>query len=380
MSLWKRGDWYWTDFTLKGERFRLPLDTKDWREAGEREKELIAQAGEGKVSPRAPDLAKMKLSDALETYLSGLRGRIGEGSIRSERERLNQVVRRLGPTPLRQISAALINQYIADRVAEGRSGRTINMEIGALRRLLKRAKLWRRLCDDVKLLPQRSEIGRALMPEEKLRLISAAKQRPEWDNARLAMALALHTTMRSCEIRSLRWRDVDLMDQELTVCRSKTEAGRRTIPLNRDALAAILELRERAKILCGEPLSPDWYVFPHAEGSTKPDPTHPMKSWRTAWRKLTRAAGLAGLRFHDLRHHAITELAESQASDQTVMAIAGHLSRRMLEHYSHIRREAKRRAVTALETHLPVTQTQAAEGGYVTKPRHKMAVSGFATH
>jgi integrase len=35
---------------------------------------------------------------------------------------------------------------------------------------------------------------------------------------------------------------------------------------------------------------------------------------------------LAGLRFHDLRHHAITELAESLASDSTVMAIAGHLS------------------------------------------------------
>ena len=38
----------------------------------------------------------------------------------------------------------------------------------------------------------------------------------------------------------------------------------------------------------------------------------------------------------------------SQASDQTVMAIAGHVSRQMLEHYSHVRLEAKRRAVEAL--------------------------------
>ena len=35
---------------------------------------------------------------------------------------------------------------------------------------------------------------------------------------------------------------------------------------------------------------------------------------------------LAGLRFHDLRHHAITELAESQTSDSTIMALAGHVS------------------------------------------------------
>jgi hypothetical protein len=56
----------------------------------------------------------------------------------------------------------------------------------------------------------------------------------------------------------------------------------------------------------------------------------------------------SGLRFHDLRHTAITVLAESDASEQTVMAIAGHVSRKMLEHYSHIRMDAKRRAVAAL--------------------------------
>jgi hypothetical protein len=57
---------------------------------------------------------------------------------------------------------------------------------------------------------------------------------------------------------------------------------------------------------------------------------------------------LTGLRFHDLRDHAITELAESQASDQTIMSIAGHVSRKMLAHYSHVRLDAKRRALDAL--------------------------------
>jgi integrase len=49
-----------------------------------------------------------------------------------------------------------------------------------------------------------------------------------------------------------------------------------------------------------------------------------------------------GFRFHDLRHQAITELAESKASDQTIMGIAGHVSKKMLQHYSHVRMEAKR--------------------------------------
>jgi hypothetical protein len=58
----------------------------------------------------------------------------------------------------------------------------------------------------------------------------------------------------------------------------------------------------------------------------------------------------AGLRFHDLRHHAITELAESQASDRTIMSIAGHVSQQMLAHHSHVRIEAKRKALDALVT------------------------------
>ena len=62
---------------------------------------------------------------------------------------------------------------------------------------------------------------------------------------------------------------------------------------------------------------------------------------------------LAGLRFHDLRHTAITKLAESQASDQTIMAMAGHVSHQMLERYSHIRKAAKRSALDATAMPLP---------------------------
>ena len=53
-------------------------------------------------------------------------------------------------------------------------------------------------------------------------------------------------------------------------------------------------------------------------------------------------------RWHDNRHTLITELAESGAGDQTIMDIAGHVSKQMLKHYSHIRMEAKRNALETL--------------------------------
>lgn len=96
--------------------------------------------------------------------------------------------------------------------------------------------------------------------------------------------------MRGCELKGLRWRRVDFMERTITVRRTttKTDAGERLIPLNPDAWAAILELRKRAKLSFGGEPQPDWYVFPHAEGKSKPDPTKPMSGWRSAWRSLTR--------------------------------------------------------------------------------------------
>jgi len=50
-------------------------------------------------------------------------------------------------------------------------------------------------------------------------------------------------------------------------------------------------------------------------------------------------------RWHDNRHTLVTELSESGAGDDVIMSIAGHVSRAMLSRYSHVRMEAKRRAL-----------------------------------
>ena len=59
-----------------------------------------------------------------------------------------------------------------------------------------------------------------------------------------------------------------------------------------------------------------------------------------AWKRA--ATPYAGFRFHDLRHQAVTEMAESRAPDSVIQSLAGHMSKRMQEHYSHVRRAAKR--------------------------------------
>jgi len=78
-------------------------------------------------------------------------------------------------------------------------------------------------------------------------------------------------------------------------------------------------------------------------------------------------AGL-DIRFHDLRHTCITKLVESQTSEQTIMAIAGHLSRAMVEHYSHIRMAAKRAAVEGITKSAGPANVQAAVNQNVHQP------------
>jgi integrase len=268
------------------------------------------------------------------------------------------------------------------------------METGVLRRMLKRAKIWNAIAEDVRALPERQNaVGRVLPADLKRKLFETAASKPEWMVAHCAAVLAVSTTCRGIEIRNLKWQDVDLFSRVVSIRRSKTAAGHRTIPLNGDAMAALARLLERARTLGGS--EPDHYIFPACEHVTI-DPTRPQKSWRTAWRKLVRETArsvgreaardaldsgdrlrgaiaawkraempLRGLRFHDLRHQAITEMAEAGVSDATLMAVSGHMSRRMLEHYSHVRMAAKRTVLDKLESGLmggPVVESQPAAG------------------
>jgi integrase len=381
MALTKRGKTWHTHFMVEGQRFRLSLETTDWREAQAKEKTLISAAQAGKLSATKNTVAKLPFSDAAARFLEDRLAHLAPRSVQTERERAKPINRYLGDVQVARVTIADVQGYIRERKTAGIANATVNRELDIIRGVLKKAKRWHQFTDDIHPLPVRQNIGRALSYEEKLHLLKMAAARPEWQNAAWAASLALNTTMRGCEIKQLRWRDIDMIERTLTVRKSKTDAGERMIPLNADAWDVVLALYRRSQAFGAN--QPGHFLFPTCE-TAQVDPTRPQKSWRTSWRHLTRVVScpvckrlqnpadkcsddacgtpikglrspLAGLRFHDLRHHAITELAESQASDSTVMSIAGHVSPKMLAHYSHVRLQAKRTALDSLSMKRPAT-------------------------
>jgi len=393
MALVKRGKTWHTHFFVDGQRYRQSLETTDYREALRIEKKLIGDARAGKLSARRNETARLPFSEAAEQFLLDRSPHLAAKSISTERERAKVINRSFGQTPVCRITPESVLAFIRERKAASISNATVNRELDVIRGVLKKAKRWHLFADEIRPLPVHENVGRALTYDEKLRLLKLAASRPEWQTAACAATLALNTTMRGCEIKQLHWRDIDMTGKRLTVLKSKTEAGERVIPLNADAWDAIVSLYRRSQAL-GE-VRPEHYVFLACE-TAHFDPTRPQRSWQSAWRYLTAAvqcpscgklqrpaeacvnleckanmkgttSPLAGLRFHDLRHHAITELAESQASDSTIMAIAGHVSPKMLRHYSHVRIQAKRAALDRISTRRPdAVNLEGLDGSYDT--------------
>jgi integrase len=106
-------------------------------------------------------------------------------------------------------------------------------------------------------------------------------------------------------------------------------------------------------------VGPESFVFPFHQvgiggnsrtvGVYDVDLLRPMGSWRKAWLGACKNSGVR-YRWHDLRHTFVSRLAESASvSEQTIRSLAGHVSRQMLEHYSHIRSHAKQAAIRCLE-------------------------------
>jgi integrase len=373
-------------------RYRFSKTT-DRREAVAKEKELIAAAMQGALAASKQDFASLPFTEAADRYSQGRKLELAEASQAKERQLLVKPRVFFGAMRPNKIKNEQLRGYRQWRAEQGVGPAIQNMEMGVIRRIFQRAKLWHTVSDGIRLLKEPKSIGQALSHEQAAWLMEVAASNSNWQNAYSASVLTMNTTMRGMEVKGLRWRDIDFKDESLKIRKSKTHAGVRVIPMNSRALDETRRIEQRALALkAGEP---DHFVLPACEHGHI-DPTRPMKSWRTAWRALTDAikcpsceriqaptahcrnrrckadlknmkSSLAGLRFHDLRHHAITELAESQASDATIMAIAGHVSRHMLERYSHVRQTAKRVALDGIgKTKAATTLSAQTEEGYGT--------------
>ena len=258
-------------------------------------------------------------------------------------QRLPHVEKALGTVLLPDLTEERIREYMKGRKAEGVGGRTINMEVSMLARAIGRK--WSILWPKVKHYEEPKDTGRALSTEEESRLLKELGEARSPVLATFVKALLL-TAMRCGELTGMTWAQVDFENRVMTVGRAKTDAGTgRQIPMNAELLEVMKDHACWFTKRFGQTL-PTHYLFPAGECWPN-DPTLPSKRFKTAWTSLRTKANVH-CRIHDLRHTALTKLAESGASDSTIMALAGHLSRAMLERYSHIRMNAKRQAVESL--------------------------------
>jgi integrase len=277
---------------------------------------------------------------------------------------------------LNQIGPDDIRAYQAKRLGDGKHPNTVNHEVKALMRLLRRGKLLSRIRDDIKLLPVRKEPRQMLTPAEKQRLFETAALKTEWQTAYAAALLTVNASLRPVEIKRLKWDALDPVNRIVTVRHSKTDAGSRVIPLNDEAWSAIAAMKIRADDL--KTYSLESYMFPQQWPAL--DASKPMGrcGWRRAWRSLREEAAkgdeekgkeampkLTRLRFYDLRHLFVTELCEAGIPESVIRELAGHIDPAMTRHYSHPRIAARRAAVEALSV-VKASQPALSQGGYVT--------------
>ena len=370
MSLFTVNGIYYYNFELNGHRYskstrkRREKDALDVESAARR---LLLEGHQGVLQQEQRERERQTVTVAADAYFEEYKTKHKAATF--AKYALGHLTRLLGTLMLLQVTPDVVKRYQHDRLKEEAAPKTINEEVGLLLRLcgdqgdairgvLKRTKSLK-----LKLPPSP---GKPFEGDEQARMLAVARtstlaaresclRRAQGERAPRgakqggspciypALVIALNCGMRNAEIRCLTWGQIDFEKRFLTVGKSKTAAGTgRTIPLNGTLLDALLEHSRWYVQQFGETRS-EWFLFPGG-GRFPKDPTVAITSLRTAWSMVRTKAGVKG-RWHDNRHTLITELAESGAGDETIMEIAGHVSRQMLSRYSHIRMQAKRDAL-----------------------------------
>jgi integrase len=312
------------------------------------------------IAPK--DMANLQFPQAAQVWLQSRTGQIGARTIRDYAGWIRILNKFFADLPLADIHIGHIQSYQQERSKKA-GPICINHELNTLSQILARAGLWAPIAQHYRPLKiPKATIGRALEASEEERLWRLAASRPRWRLAYLCSLITANTTAGPGEIRNLRLRDVVLSKEfpHLQVTEgTKNEYRIRDLPLNASALYAVEQLLKRAKKKGA--VLPEHYLLPHyaVHKGENADPTRPMGSWKRAWERLREAAGMPHLRMYDLRHHAITRLLEDEnVSERTVIELAGHVSKQMLNRYSHIRMKTKQDAVNALQRRSQVENGQ----------------------
>jgi len=293
------------------------LTTKRDAELWARQVEAFIERGDLPGSRAAlKTVTLLQMLDRYEATITPLKK--GEAS---ERYRLrvlrNHPIARLS---LDRLTSNVVSAYRDDRLRSV-SASSVRRELAILQHCLEVAKnewgvaLQQNPVSKIKKPAQGNARERRATVEELERLrVALAKCR----NGLLSniVMFAIHTGMRRGEILSIRWSDINF--DASTVHLADTKNGEpRTVPLSSLAISALPTTDDRVT---------DERVFPLSPNAV-----------RLAWDRLIKRAGISNLRFHDLRHEAISRFFELGLSIPEVALISGHRDFKTLFRYTHLR-------------------------------------------
>ena len=335
MGVYKRGDTWWYEFVFAGKRVRESAKTsrKTIAIEAERQRRRELERSLAGLPVVKRDHRISSVEDVVRLYLEHYPLNHRRKSVLFAGSRLAHVIRLLGTTLLPDLTENTIRSYMKARVAERASGRTVNMELGELSRAM--GQKWSVLWPKVRKMEERKDVGRALSPEEEARLL-AGLSGSESPLLPVILRIALLTGMRVGENHTFVGLQLPI-DSPRCHCRQGEDCVRnRSASSDGARLAACARITSRVGSTrrFSEP-RPEHCLFPW--GTPWPtDPTRSIGDIKKAWLSVKRRSGVH-CRFHDLRHTAATKMAEAGVPESTMLAILGHMSRSMLERYSHVR-------------------------------------------
>jgi integrase len=361
MSLFKRGNVWWYKFKFNGSEHResSKSESKQIAKDAERNRRRELEMGFNGISKT--ERARL-FSVAADNYTAAKKAHVSERTLAIDKANLAHILPVFGKMLLTDIIPDDIAEYQSKRLEDEAAAKTVNLEVGTIRAIMRKNRLWENLKPDVRQLKVRMDIGKALTADEEIALLAACRDSRS-RSLYNAVMIALQTCMRYSEIRLMRWSQIDFTRRTLTVGDSKTDAGTgRVIPLNNRAFQVLSfwadlfpDRKPNHFVFAAEKYGVTGHKFGTEGHKTAPciydaDPNKPIGDWKEAWEAAKERAGVT-CRFHDLRHTGCTRMLEGGVPFAVVADVMGWSAStaiRMAKRYGHIGHRARTDAMNVL--------------------------------
>ena len=317
--------------------FLLRVDAEVWG----RQQEVALERGD--IVNVRRELRALSLGQLLTRYVAEVTCR--KRGAASERARIGVILRHpLSYLSLDQVTPAAIASFRDDRL-QAVQGASVRRELGIIQHCLELArKSWgvqisTNPATQVTKPPSGRPRKRRVEPHE-LPILDVALRQCRNPLIREVFLFALATGMRRGEVLSLVWPNVNLANGTAHLPLTKN-GETRTVPLSPSALE-VLTIRQKAT---QQPSDDRLDLSEGLSGAVFPISAN---AFRLAWERVKRRAKIEDLRFHDLRHEAISRFFELGLSIPEVSLISGHKDSRMLFRYTHLRPEAVAKKLASL--------------------------------